>query len=409
MTLQIKLQNSMELTTLIVDDDTFALTDYGRYITQIKPDRKDKTGIAEFKIDKASTVESALELLTQHISSPYDIVLLDMELPPSEDDQYEMGGYVDQDSRDYRGFEILHFIKKTGAAQAVIVVSGHPDTMLGIFRKGAFDFIAKSIHREDLQGRVLICWSRLLSIRSKQIFDARIGDLVPYAEKGLAHRFTACFSNLVQTVAHSSEDIEKYMHERYGLDRRKDSQDFLFKCLKGEEASVAKIQKEWTALQAAVLPQEESSRAETVDALLKDIHQSLRPCLIVKNVELELMVESTTEILSFDDDVRAILKEIIVGALNTRPDHNDIKQTIRIEIGDADGQVRVSFVDQLKPMTTADAKRINDGSNISPARRFEREWGLSVVQHIAMRGGGRLAVKPLARGNIVTYFVPMAR
>ncbi|HYG82381.1 MAG TPA: hypothetical protein VD861_18435 [Pyrinomonadaceae bacterium] len=407
------LPNSMEPTALIVDDVEGTLANYKRYITQIDPDRKDKEGISSFKVQTANSVESAKKWLTGFIAPnpPCDIVLLDMELPNSPDDQYETvtrGAPADEEEN-YRGFEVLRFIKDTGSARAVIVVSAHPtNTMLGVFRKGAFDFIRKPCVKEDLQGRVLFCWSRLLSMRSQQIFDARIGDLVPYAEKGLAHRFSTCFSSLVQTVAHSAEDIEKYMSERYGLDRRKDSQDYLFKCLKWEEDSVAKIQREWEALQSSVLPQEETSKVETVDALITDIHQSLRPCLIVKNVELDLSVEGAAKVLTFDDDVHAILKEIIVGALGTVHDLNKIKHTIHINISDADGQVRVKFTDQLKPISPEDAKRINRGSNIPPGGRFEREWGLSVVQHVAMRGGGRLEVEPQAQGNVVTYFVPAA-
>jgi CheY-like chemotaxis protein len=404
-----KLQSSMKPTLLIVEDEEKTLIANERYINQIEEDRKDKAGITKFNIDSTTSVEAALEWLTRHISSPYDIVLLDMDLPGSNDDRLETGSYANKEDKDYRGYEILDFIEQTGAAKAVIVVSGRPIDVLDIFRQGAFDFIKKPRYKEELQERVLVCWSRLLLKKSKQLFDARIGDLAPYAEKGLAHRFTTCFSKLVQTVAHSAEDIEKYMHERYGLDRRKDSQDYFFKCLKGEEDAVAKIQREWTALQAAVLPQEESAKTETIDALLIGIHQSLRPCLIVKNVELELLTESATEILSFDDDVRAILKEIIVGALGTLHDFNETKRTISINISNVNGQVKVSFADQLKQISPEDARRINGGSSIPPGRRFEREWGLSVVQHIAMRGGGRLEIESQPQGNVVTYFVPSAR
>jgi CheY-like chemotaxis protein len=403
------LQNSMEPTLLIIEDEEKTLIANKRYINQIDDDRKEKAGITKFNIDSAISAEVALECLTRHISAPYDVVLLDMDLPPSSDDQYETGNYANQEDKEYRGYEILSFIEKTGAAKAVIVVSGRPINVLDIFRQGAFDFIKKPRYKEELQERVLVCWSRLLLEKSQHVFDVRIGNLVPYAEKGLAHRFSTYFSSLVQTVAHRAEDVEKYVNERYGLDRQKDSQDYLFKCLKWEEDAIAKIQGEWETLQSAVLQQEESSKVEKIDALIIDIHQSLRPCLIVKHVELELLVEGAAKVLTFDDDVRAILKEIIIGALVTVHDLSEIKQTIHIHISDANGQVRVSFADQLKPISQEDAERINGGSNIPPGRRFEREWGLSVVQHIAMRGGGRLEIEPQAQGNVVTYFVPAAR
>jgi hypothetical protein len=135
----------------------------------------------------------------------------------------------------------------------------------------------------------------------------------------------------------------------------------------------------------------------------------LLPCLIVKNVTFTCGDGSAADVLTFEDDVRGVLREIVAGALETLPDYDEIEHPINIKIGSESGQVKVSFMDSLKPISGEDAKKINEGSNISPHRRFGREWGLSVVQNIAIRGGGRLEVEPQVQGNVVTYFIPSAR
>lgn len=407
------LQSLMMPTMLLIEDREKVLAANENYINQIDFERRKMAGIAEFRIDKTTSVNEAIKLLTRNIQSPYHIVLLDLHLPDAETDQFESGSYhlYRNSFMKFRGYEVLSFIEETKAAESVIVVSGFPREQLNVFRKGASDFIRKPRHKEELQERVLICWSRLLLKKSQQILAQRIKDLVPYAEKGLAHRFTTCFSRLVQTVTHNAEDIERYIQERYGLERRKDAEDPLFTYLKSQEDSVSKIQKEWMELQTALLPQDEASKAETIEALLQNVHQSLLPCLIVKTVTLEYDGEANTRILTFGDDVLGVLKEIIIGAINTIPDYEGTERKISVEIKKADGQVSVRFLDSLEPIPLEYAAKINEGSNITPYRRFSgREWGLSVAQHIAMRGGGRLEVEPQqSQGNVVTYYIPSAQ
>jgi response regulator of citrate/malate metabolism len=386
---------------LIVEDDPRQLQAIKHFLDAISTDSRD-LGIDHFDSDLALTVEEAERFFTQSNGEPYDLLLLDLSIPRKE-------GAPELAEN---GQELLEKVRREGAAKEVVVISIWyvVDQVARAFRSGAVDFIAKPYTIDVLQAKVIECWKRLLVKESTRLLgEERISDLVPYAEKGLAHRFTACFSSLVQAVAHGTEDIERYMQERYSLDRRKDSQDFFFKCLKWQEDSVAKAKSEWEALQTSLLSPNETSRVETVETLLKDIHQSLRPCLIVKNVTLECLDESTTEILTFEHDVRAVLKEIIVGTMHKLDDYDETRRTIHVKVGNANGQVKVSFTDRLEPISPEDAKNINEGSNIAPHRRFEREWGLSVVQHIAMRGGGRLEIEPQAQGNVVTYLIPSAR
>jgi CheY-like chemotaxis protein len=406
-----KLKPLMDSTILIVEHEEDVLQANELYINDIEREKRAKVGIKEFIIDKAISIEAALEKLSQRIKSPYSMVLLDMSFPDATTRRSESGSFITKGMRqkDFRGYKVLDFVTTAEAAEAVVVISAYPsDTMPEVFRRGASDFIIKPRSSEELQGRILTCWSRLLLKKSQQALADRIHDLVPYAEKGLAHRFTNCFSTLVRSVAHSSEEIERYVHERFGLDRHKDAQDYFFTCMNSQEESIAKAKEEWAALKAPLEMPDESSRAAAVETLLKEIHQTLLPCLTVKHLTLEVIAEDANEILTFEDDVKAVLKEIIIGGARQLEDFNDTKPIIEIKIMNADGQVKVRCVDPFEPIPVEDAKQINAGSSVPLDRRFGREWGLSVVQHIAMRGGGRLEVEPQSRGNIVTYFIPSA-
>jgi CheY-like chemotaxis protein len=397
-----KLKNLLTPRVLIVEDILEQLQGINDDLDKISIDGGGEyLGIETFVCDLAEAVDEAEGFITDSKGVPYDFLLLDLGLPKRK-------GEVDLPEN---GEKLLEKVRLKGAAKEIIVISVWDDVehVVNAFRSGAIDFVSKPFKTAVLQARFIDCWKRLLGKESEHLLgEDRIGHLVPYAEKGLAHRFTKCFSNLVQSVAHGAEDIESYMHERYGLDRRKDSQDFFFKCLKWQEDSVVKAKNEWEDLQTSLQPKNESSRVEVVETLLEEIHRSLLPCFIIKNVELELTGKSAAEVLTFDDDVRAVLREIIAGALDKFQDYNESKQVISVKVESQDGQAKVSIIDHLERISPRDTKDINEGSNVSPDRRFGREWGLSVVQHIAMRGGGRLEIKPQARGNAVTYFIPLA-
>ena len=155
---------------------------------------------------------------------------------------------------------------------------------------------------------------------------------------------------------------------------------------------------------------------ETIESLLASIQENLSPCQFVKNMSINMGFSQTgqTSVLSFHDDVRMVLQEIIAGALSTLTDYGN-EYAIDITMRVRDGQAEMQFYDNFKQqIAREDAQAINGGfsvgSNHGPTR-FGRAWGLSVAQHIALRGGGRLIVKSESslQGNVVTYFIPLAQ
>ena len=104
------------------------------------------------------------------------------------------------------------------------------------FRSGVIDYIGKPYRTIELQTVVLKCWQRLLLNKSTDILgERRMSELVQCAERSLASGFESCFVALLQDFTHNSEDLEVFMQDRFGLNRRKDSEDPLFAFLTSYE------------------------------------------------------------------------------------------------------------------------------------------------------------------------------
>jgi response regulator of citrate/malate metabolism len=365
---------------LIVEDKERQLQGLKNDIENISVKKLRELGIDHFVCDLAKSVQDARSFLKKSSGKPYDLLLLDLGIPTKtgeEDDPPE------------NGLKILKRVRKTGIAKEIIVISiwSHIAYVQKVFRQGAFDFIDKqTLKTPKFQGRVMDCWQRIQLKESTQILgEERISELVPYSEKGLAYRFNNCFISLLKEIKYTDRDLEKYMQERYGLNKAAGSDEFFFKRLEEQNDSISKLKMEWDELQnSLVLPNEHSKMSDIetirdIKSLLKETHQSLLPCLIVKNVEMEFQDEGAANVKGFGNDVSAVIKEVIIGILNKLPDYSTSKHVINIEAKKVNQQVRVIFSDKLEPISGEDAENINKGSNISPYRRFGREWGLSVV------------------------------
>jgi CheY-like chemotaxis protein len=377
-------------------------------------------GITDLLFERAESYEEAEEFFNgaKTNSTPYHILILDLKLPERKKST--------DDKTDY-GFKTLNVARRLAAVRQIIIYTNYPEgvNIQKALREGANDFVGKPSERgerdHELQTQFMCCWQRVLTEESARLLDLRVKDLIPYAEAGLAHRFTACFSAFVETVDYTAHDIERYASERFGLERERDSQDYLFRLLNKQATELRAAQDNWAALKADLSSGEETPKAETLETLLNSIEENLMPCLLVKNTPLERLFYDggQTRVLSFQDDVRVVIQEIISGMLSDLPDfgaEHRIKINLRRVESNQTAELEFSedFSDNpARLISRADAQAINGGLTIGPDHepmRFGRTWGLSVVQHIALRGGGRLIVMPqLSEGNKVTYIVPLAQ
>jgi DNA-binding response OmpR family regulator len=383
---------------LIVEDRPAQLDAFMQYLDEIDEDARTTCGIKSFQSSLASTVKEAEDFF-EAADSPYDILILDLELPVRKNDAPRID----------HGMRLLESVSKMKVKE-VIIVSGFNeyDYVIKAVRKGAVDFIAKPYKRELLQARVLELWKRILEKDSSHLFEERIKELIPYAEHGFTYTFNSSFSNLVDLMTASADKIEKHAQQRYGLNRRESANNYLIRCLVEQQEALCRAKANLGNLQSNFLSSR-LKKPEIVEMLLAGIRQIVEPCLFTKKVDLKIPMTGGTTILTFQDDVHAILKEIVVGALSELHDYSDNGNWIEVDVSITEGWVNVSFTDNLPSMNKDEVRRINDGDRVAADKRFSRAWGLSIMQNIASHDGGQLTVeKQNGQGNIITYRIPLA-
>lgn len=385
---------------LIVEDNPAQARAMELSLMSASRDLSSLVGILPFDINKAASVNGGRKYLDD-AERPYDICLLDLSLPENDKESREnpRGGY-----------DIIGHIGKTGAAKRVIIVSVFNEYkyVIEAFRGGAFDFITKPYEEDALRAQVVNCLRNLLAKESASIFEQRVKGLIPHAEKGLAHYFTQTFSTLLNSTLRATAEIERYAHEHYGLDLERNEQDGLMRQLRQHRESTTKAREDWLKRQENLFSDDEMAQKESVEVLLNQTNETLLPCLTVKRMQLFLdlpqLAQST--VLTFQQDVQAVLKEIILGGLSELPDYGD-PHRMEVTMIPNDRRAIIRFEDDLEPIPKEIAEKINEGYSIVSDPQFGRRWGLSIAQHIALRGGGDLLIEPQLRGNIITYRIPL--
>jgi len=391
---------------LIAEDNKAYREDTENLLQHILPSDKQEYRIEEFVTKYAEAVTDGEKLLKEaRKKQPFDILLLDLDMPDQPDGPRE--------HQQYKGFRLLRKAKELGAALEVVIVSGfsEPPNILEALRGGASDFIDKSLDTEEKQMRILSAWRRALEKRSDRLLDGRVRQLIPYDERAVAHYFTPCFSDLVQEVVFAAEGIERYAVERYNLDPERDSQDSLMQSLSLHNEAVKKAQKQWRCLQSKLSVAEPELTQVSIEKLLEGIQRELEPCLMIKETKLLYSSDTSTKVQSFQDDIAAVLREIVAGALSELANHGrPHRLQVTIKTDQVQKRAEVRFRDDLDPISQADADTINGGLNLTGDRKFGRLWGLQVTQQIVMLSGGRLQVEPDPErpGNVVICFIPLA-
>jgi FixJ family two-component response regulator len=366
-------------------------------ITELEKKQK---GISDFEVYQAETVEEAKRLLRES-KTPFDLVLLDMRLP------VEPGGRIDA----AHGLALLNFIHESQKAKGVIIISVLTDYKLVVegFHGGALDFVVKPFDVEvtALPTSILNALARLLAEESGRILNQRIRHLVAYAEVGLVHSFKVVFKDLDDGVTKAADGIERYVRERFGLDEDANPNDSLILQLRSHRKVVSKARRDWARLQAELIPGDKALNVSQLGRMIEDIKESLLPCLAVKRVAFDLTDFAERPVTTFEKDVEVVLREIIVGALSELPDYSKESQ-IKISVSTEDTLAVVKFEDKFEPLPEDKIEAINQWQRVLPDTEFGRAWGLSVVQHVALRGGGNLKVETERGRNVVTYKIPLA-
>jgi CheY-like chemotaxis protein len=401
---------------LIVENEIDARSDMIEALRSIPGDDRSDDWFESnaFVYHEAGDAEAAKERLDAAQSShePYALVLLDLGLPAhSRGIDKRLPEEIQE-----TGFTVLEHAVKTKSALGVVIVSqyGVFENVVKLLVGGASDFIRKpqpdKVPKQVLQKQVLSYFQR----ESMRILDQRVKDLILYGQSVLAYQLGVCFSSFVQDVLVETEALEKGFSQRWGLDIDRDSDDPNVRRLMSLKAAVTNARQTWQGTQSSLVGDKSTTKVYPypLEDILKEIDARLVPCFMLKRARILGEYDGRTAVLSFEDDVSSVLREIILGPLSRIPDRDpgaSLEKTIEVFIKTVGDQAEVTLRDSFVAIEHEDAELINGGKNPKPDPKFGRVWGLSLVQQIAMRGGGRIEVNPRPkRGNVITYRIPRA-
>jgi CheY-like chemotaxis protein len=404
----------MKLRILVVEDEKPQAEATRHILRTIGPEELKEAGIDGVEVTLANCAADARHHLQRAVGDkkPYDIALLDLGLPENNGES---------ESAD-QGLSVLSFIREHKAAHDVIIVSVFTelDRYVGpAFRLGASDFIGKPYNEEEMQARVLKAWSRIRESRRQIILNemmkSSLKELAPYADKGISYQLGSCFTKFTRQVRRETDELRAAMLKEFGTGLPEELPGALAQRLAAVENSARDARDEWKRIQEPFKIADDSPRDLVVENAIIQLAEELRPCVTVR---IEAPVQNETRILSFQDayqdNALMVIREILVGGL-IEPDepgelnNNDKSWEVEVGIAVVDGMAEIHFRDNFNPLPIELAGKITKGENIPPRDGQWRAWGLSIVQHIALRGGGRLIVEPLENGNLIIYRVTLAQ
>jgi DNA-binding response OmpR family regulator len=168
------------LSILIIEDDELACELISNYLTD-----------NGFEVTTAFTATDGLSHLQQ---SPFDVLLLDINLP------------------DFNGFEVLKSIKDSNPIPT-IVLSAYSDTKSKVlaFRYGANDYMVKPIDMEELEARIWVQLSRHSAIRNEAERDTTfvVDNFNIYFEGELLDLTSIEFKILSMLIKHKNQTVDR--------------------------------------------------------------------------------------------------------------------------------------------------------------------------------------------------------
>jgi CheY-like chemotaxis protein len=406
----------MKLRALVVEDDTDQLEGLALAFRSISEAERQRYGIDDLSVEKADCAQIEREILEEASRSeqPFDILLQDLNLPAHPGGKEE-GVWV--------GLDLLEFAHNKKAAKEIGVVSAFTDfeSVSTAFLRGAVDFIPKPYDPEYLQGRILQLWERRLMKESARVLEDRFKILT--AESDLIYRVNY-LSNFVLTIHDEVERVERILSERFGLDAKDNFDDPLLRHLTVMEQTVKEAREELKAPtrfirhmfeREELSAQNDVARVEAqevnLEEALNEVMNVTSACLVTNGVTIKIPATQKTQVISFGKDVWTVIGEIILGGISELPNQNDLSKDTFISVDriEKTEKAEIRFIDNLTPITNEKARAINRGEVLPHDGGFGRAWGLSVVHHVALRGGGHLNVEPYEQGNVITYFIPLAQ
>ena len=367
--------------------------------------------IKGFRVAEAATADEARRLWdeAQTNNRPYDVVVLDWRLPKAREDLAE------ERISDDNGRDLLKYIRERAQA-AIVVHTGYPstDNMVHIVGYGATELVVKS-GREDPVHTVFAALVRALQ-RTGEAFNRDLQLrrqlwLKDETRKKVCQTLARLVSEKTSQIVEETRLLVQSLTRRYGLDPQQDAEDPLCK-------QIGVIEQTAHGLMEAIR-QESAGPADTpqlrlidVGAMLGEEIARVRPSYYFHNVALDAPLLGPLQTRTFERDLRLVVDELLLSALDQFPDTRDAGPDGRIvEVLCRQSDDQKDFV--LSVAYSAHTRREGAGLLTLTERDSQdeqpptEEQGLALVRRIAANMGARLDVDATEEKTVVTLRIPV--
>ncbi|HUT90069.1 MAG TPA: response regulator [Thermoguttaceae bacterium] len=367
-------------------------------------DWSDGAGAMGFAVDEATSAEQARQRLDQAFRDkrPYDVILLDMQLPATERDA------EDDKAFEEAGRKLLTDIRAS-CDTAVVVLTGFPSpqNFIHAVREGAADFLAKPLaSREDekmLFTRLVIAVGRTREAVHRKLRLQRLLWLKDHDRRSDHERFAKLVSEAMGRISDELHGLAETLSRRYGLDPNRDAEDPVCRHV----AAVEEMGNDLARTICKSIEQEEPARFEKVDvaATMTEQIARARPCYLHRGVRLEWTPsEAELQTKTFPEDLRLMVAELILGTLELAASESTVQlSSQRSEDG---RDIVISATRSGKRVPKEVQKLLREGRWVRT--QGNSDWqGLSFLQRIANNIGARLDIKSSDERTVVSLRIPI--
>jgi signal transduction histidine kinase len=404
---------------LIVEDNPFLGPDLVRTFETPARRHRDAFAIDRFSVDLATNRADAEAWLKKAADSyrPYDVLLLDLEIPESKDRPALMD----------EGFKILPRVNDLSCSQVVLnslyidLKKLHHPVQSGIFdyiikkkeneiddddRAYTFQVVANAYRRSALQ--VSARWGEFLRKRSEQ------WRLVQTCASMLDHVSRIVTDGVGQLREHG-QILGELLAARYDLRPNRDADDVLCRALldimKDTERIAADLPDVRRFLGDASLEEagEQHLQEKVIEDLVRASAGNCLPGLASKGLSFSYLPRGRHKARIFSHDVQMIVDELMCNAIEA----SDCGGEISVDVAEMNGSqgeqtIEIQVKDHAKSIEEADRAAVISGSPVGI--KHGRIWGLSLAQRVAENSGGWIDIQPSSSeiGNTVTLHIPVA-
>lgn len=380
----------MNLRILICEDEPVQAELLALLFNGLSAEKRAALGVESVAVTKVHTAHharQALQLASQ-TRRPFHLFLADLGLPEDEE------GAVDTE----RGLALIKLARASQAAHAIIAISGYLNLdkhIAAAFRHGADDFIAKPYETEGLDWRVISIWQKKRAHLRRRLIWEQSQALLPHGWQSIARLFSQHFSDFIQTVTRHATTLAAATPAAASQPQ-----------LSNLQSETQTARRAWTQLQASFGVSDQQLNRRDLPALLAELAEELSPCAQLRLPDAEAM-----QVVCFGDNVRIILRELIIGGLIEADDEGEdqaLPPVIEVICARRAALAEVTLKG-LPPLAPAHAQMINDGENLAPGKLPPRVARLAVAQQMARQDGGQLIINStgVAPGNVISFLIPL--